>query len=156
MRSLVATHLNDHQLDQYAAVPATEIARDIVGLFPEFLDDPRVNARFYVVSVARDDLYFVVVMAPPAPTPAPSILALRSAARRPASASCGQRTSTPGTDALTRQRLEARGRRPWISFHSRVGVTKVAESQLPTCVLPPEDGDSNAGRQLDPTFEVDH
>ena len=43
--------------------------------------DPRVNARFYVVSVVRDDLYFVGVVAPPAPTPAPSIFALRSAAR---------------------------------------------------------------------------
>ena len=82
MRSLVATHLTDHQLDEFAADPAIEIAPDIVGLHPEFLDDPRVNARFYVVAVSRDDLYFVGVMAPPAPTRAPSIFALRSAARR--------------------------------------------------------------------------
>lgn len=76
MRSLVATHLNDHQLDEFASDPAIEIAPDIAGLYPEFLDDPRVNARFYVVAVSRDDLYFVGVMAPPAPTPAPSIFAL--------------------------------------------------------------------------------
>lgn len=84
MKSLIATRLTEYQLGQADAYPIVEIAPDIVGLFPEFLDDPRVNGRFYVVAVSGWHLDFVRVMAAPAPHPAPTIAALRRAARRAA------------------------------------------------------------------------
>lgn len=84
MRPLIATPLTEHQLGQMHKCPMVEIAPDIAGLFPEFLDDTRVNGRFYVVAVFRRHVDFVGVMAAPAPHRAPTIAALRRAARRAA------------------------------------------------------------------------
>jgi hypothetical protein len=84
MTKLIATRLTEYQLGQADAYPCVELAPDVVGVFPEFLDDPRVDVRMYVVAVSGWHLDFVRVMAAPAPHPAPTIAALRRAARRAA------------------------------------------------------------------------
>jgi hypothetical protein len=82
MTRLIASRLTEYRLGRMDALPCVAIAPDVVGLFPQFLDDPRVNGRFYVVAVSGRHLDFVGVMAAPAPHPAPTIAALRRAAKR--------------------------------------------------------------------------
>lgn len=84
MSQLNATRLTEFELGQAAADPAIEIAPDVCGLFPDRLEDPTVDARFYIVMVPRRQVDFVGVVAAPAPHPAPTIAALRRAARRAA------------------------------------------------------------------------
>jgi hypothetical protein len=84
MNALIATRLTEYELGQADACPMVEIAHDVAGLFPEVLDDPRVDARIYIVAVPRREVDFVRVMAAPAPHRAPTVSALRRAARRAA------------------------------------------------------------------------
>lgn len=84
MSPLNATPLTEFELGQATADPSVELAPDVYGLFPDRLQDPTADARFYIVIVPRRHVDFVGVVAAPAPHPAPTIAALRRAARRAA------------------------------------------------------------------------
>lgn len=85
MKSLIAGRLTQYELRQSADDPIVEIAPGIAALFPENLDDPVAWSRMYIVAVPRRrHVTFVGVIAPPAPYRAPTIAALRRAARRAA------------------------------------------------------------------------